>query len=99
IAAYDWYGWDVSAAVSAPGGYAFAIVPEATDVNGAHFFSKEGSSTFTPYLAVEYSTTGGGGEGGSGGGGGDPGDCMDPFLGCTTTSTGASTGGSSGDDG
>lgn len=54
IAAFGWYQWDVSAAVSAPGAYAFSIVPQAVDQNGAHFFSKEGSATLAPYMVVEY---------------------------------------------
>ncbi len=63
IATFDWYSWDVSPAVEDPGVYSFAIVPEAADANGAHFFSKEGSSTFAPYMRVEYVVVDGDGDG------------------------------------
>ena len=53
VSSYDWYAWDVSKAVDKPGVYSFAIRPEAGDTNGAHFFSKEGSKAFAPYLHVE----------------------------------------------
>jgi hypothetical protein len=51
---YDWYTWDVTAAVTGLGVHSFAIVPTAADTNGAHFFSKEGSPTLRPELRVEY---------------------------------------------
>jgi MYXO-CTERM domain-containing protein len=54
IAADSWYSWDVSAAVSAPGVYSFAIKPQSSDANGAHFFAKESASSSTPYIHVEF---------------------------------------------
>ena len=54
IAAVDWYRWDVSAAVSDPAIYSFAIRPQPSDANGAHFFSKEATSSTPPYLRIEY---------------------------------------------
>lgn len=54
VAAFTWYSWDVSAAVEKPAVYAFALKPEASDLNGAHFFSKEGTATFRPYMLIEY---------------------------------------------
>jgi hypothetical protein len=51
---FAWYGWDVTAALAAPRTIGLAIVPEAADQNGAHFFSKEASSENAPYLRVEY---------------------------------------------
>lgn len=57
VAAFSWYSWDVSTAVAKPAIYAFALQPEASDANGAHFFSKEGSATLGPYMRVEYVVT------------------------------------------
>lgn len=68
ISAFDWYSWDVSAAVQTPATYSFAIRPEPGDTNGAHFFSKEGSKPFAPYMHVEYVA----GDGGLDSGAGDP---------------------------
>jgi MYXO-CTERM domain-containing protein len=51
----QWYSVDVTARVQAKGTFSFALVPRSTDQNGAHFLSKEASSTLAPYLAVEYS--------------------------------------------
>ncbi|MSP17029.1 MAG: DNRLRE domain-containing protein [Myxococcales bacterium] len=48
------YMLDVSAAVSAPGVYAFALMPGASDSNGAHFVSKEGSVGGGPHLRVSW---------------------------------------------
>ena len=62
--ASQWYSWDVSAAVHSPKIYSFAIVPEAGDTNGSHFFSKEGSPALEPQLKIEYGP-GGGGNGGT----------------------------------
>ncbi|MCC6555820.1 MAG: putative metal-binding motif-containing protein [Polyangiaceae bacterium] len=49
--------------MKAPAVYSFAIVPQATDENGAHFYSKEGSATQAPYLHVEYVVIDGDGDG------------------------------------
>lgn len=54
VGGFEWFGWDVSAAVEDPDSYSFAIVPQSTDTNGAHFFSKEGSASLAPYLHIEY---------------------------------------------
>ena len=54
LSAFDWYVWDVSSAISDPDVYSFAVVPQPTDANGGHFFSKEASASFAPYLYVEY---------------------------------------------
>jgi len=85
VSAYDWYRWDVSAAVSTPGVYGFAIRPETSDANAAHFFSKEASSS-PPYLHVEYVP---GDVGGSGGGAASSG---------TSGATSGSSGGADGDE-
>ena len=49
-----WYSVDVSARVTGKGSYSFALVPRATDLNGAHFLSKEAAGTYAPYLMIEY---------------------------------------------
>jgi hypothetical protein len=51
------------------GTHSFAVVSPATDGNGTHFFSKEGSQTNAPYLIIEYEM----GEGGESSGGVEPG--------------------------
>lgn len=48
-----WYSVDVSAALSKPAKYAFALAPASGDTNTAHFMSKEASPTLRPYLLVE----------------------------------------------
>lgn len=59
IAPGMWYSVDVSAAVSAPDVYSFAIVPSPADTNGAHFESKEASLANAPYLEVTVEPTAG----------------------------------------
>jgi large repetitive protein len=79
ISAFDWYRWDVTAAIDGSDVQSFAIKPQPSDANSAHFFSKEGSSTSAPFLRVEYipgegtggdASTGAGTGGGAGGSGG-----------------------------
>jgi len=54
VAPDQWYLFDASSAVTADGTYSFALVPRTTDANSAHFLSKEASTTFDPYLRIEY---------------------------------------------
>jgi hypothetical protein len=49
-----WYSVDVTSALPGKGTYSFALVPRDTDLNGAHFLSKEAPGTFAPYLMIEY---------------------------------------------
>lgn len=63
VSAYDWYTWDVTTAIAGPGVHSFVIAPRVTDTNGAHFFSKEGSSSLQPVMWVEYSVVDGDGDG------------------------------------
>jgi MYXO-CTERM domain-containing protein len=53
-----WYSVDVSAALSKPARYAFALAPSSSDTNTAHFMSKEASATLRPYLLVETTDAG-----------------------------------------
>jgi hypothetical protein len=46
-----------------PGTYSFAVISPATDTNGTHFFSKEGSATNAAYLKLSYVTVDGDGDG------------------------------------
>ena len=55
VAPDTWYSVDVSARVSDASLYAFALVPSASDQNGAHFLSKEASATLRAYLQIEVS--------------------------------------------
>jgi hypothetical protein len=48
------YSADVTSSVTCAGVYAFAFVPQASDTNGVHFFSKEGSASLGPRLRIEY---------------------------------------------
>jgi hypothetical protein len=54
---------DLGAAVAGPGTHSFAVVSPATDANGTHFFSKEGSATGAAYLKLSYDTLDGDGDG------------------------------------
>ena len=65
------YSLDVSAAVSAPGVYAFGLIPADTDTDGAHFQSIEAGGSSGPHLRVEWEEAGGGAAGDDSGGGGD----------------------------
>jgi hypothetical protein len=53
-----WYSVDLSAAVSKPAKYAFALAPASGDTNTAHFMSKEASATLRPYLLIETTDAG-----------------------------------------
>lgn len=53
-----WYSVDVSAAISKPDTYAFALGPATTDSDTAHFLSKEASSTLRAYLLVQAESVG-----------------------------------------
>ncbi len=48
-----WYSVDVSAGLSSPAKYAFALAPASTDTDTAHFLSKEASATLRAYLLVQ----------------------------------------------
>ena len=48
------YSLDVSAVVSAPGLFAFALLPAADDTNGSHFVSTEASSESGPRLHITW---------------------------------------------
>lgn len=65
------YSVDVSAAVSAPGVYAFALAPTASDTNGAHFQSDEMTGDQGPRLRITWVEDESGGDGGGDDGGGD----------------------------
>ncbi|MFH2010205.1 MAG: DNRLRE domain-containing protein, partial [bacterium] len=54
VAPDQWYVIDASSAVTSDGTYSFAVVPRTTDLNSAHFLSKEASATYHPYLRIEY---------------------------------------------
>jgi hypothetical protein len=54
---------DLGSAISGPGTYSFAVISPATDTNGTHFFSKEGSATNAAYLKLSYVTVDGDGDG------------------------------------
>lgn len=54
---------DLGAAISGPGTYSFAVISPATDTNGTHFFSKEGSTAHAPYVVLSYDTVDGDGDG------------------------------------
>lgn len=61
------YSLDVSSVMSAPGVYAFALLPAADDTNGSHFVSGEASVAAGPTLHItweESADTDGGGDGG-----------------------------------
>ena len=58
-----WYSVDVSAQVSAPDVYSFALVPRATDLDTAHFLSKEATQTLQPYLSAEVEVVDADGDG------------------------------------
>ena len=70
------YSVDVASRVNGcKGQYAFALVPRSDSSNGAHFISKEVSSTLGPRLLIAYDTTsmptcGAGGAAGAAGWGG-----------------------------
>lgn len=53
-AADEWLSLDISAAITLPGTYSFAVTSPATDTNGTHFHSKESSATYAPYLRLVY---------------------------------------------
>lgn len=57
---------DLGSTIAGPGTYSFAVVSPATDTNGTHFFSKEGSATAAPYLKLSYQGADGGVAGGPG---------------------------------
>jgi MYXO-CTERM domain-containing protein len=59
---------DLGVPFQAAGTHSFAVVSPATDGNGTHFFSKEGSQANAPYLIVEYEMS----EGGESSGGLEP---------------------------
>lgn len=61
---------DITAAIPGPGTYSFAVISPATDGNGTHFFSKEGSSAHPPQLKLTVGPGNGDPDGGWGGSGG-----------------------------
>lgn len=54
---------DLGAAIAGPGAYSFAVISPASDTNGTHFFSKEGSASQAAYLKLSYETVDGDGDG------------------------------------
>lgn len=54
---------DLGTAIGGPGTYSFAVISPATDTNGTHFYSKEGSATHAAYLKLSYETVDGDGDG------------------------------------
>jgi len=85
------YVLDVSAAVADPGVYSFALVPQAGDLNGVHFHSKESSAVLGPTLHVEYVADDGASAGDSGGGGSSGGGDGNPSTGASTTASDGGT--------
>ncbi|MCC6902598.1 MAG: DNRLRE domain-containing protein [Polyangiaceae bacterium] len=84
---------DLGSAISGPGTYSFAVVSPATDTNGTHFFSKEGSATAGPRLLLTYQGGGASGGGGAGGGGsGSGGQSGSGGWGATTSGGAAGAG-------
>lgn len=61
------YSLDVGAALSAPGIVAFALIPAASDTDGAHFESGEGAPDAAPRLVVTWEATTGDDNSGDGG--------------------------------
>jgi MYXO-CTERM domain-containing protein len=53
-AADVWVSLDVTAAIAGPGTHGFAVISPATDSNGTHFMSKEGSADLAPYVLLKY---------------------------------------------
>lgn len=54
---------DLGAAITGPGTYSFAVISPASDTNGTHFYSKEGSAAQAAYLKLSYETVDGDGDG------------------------------------
>jgi hypothetical protein len=54
---------DLGSVITGPGTYSFAVISPATDTNGTHFYSKEGSATSAAYLKLSYETVDGDGDG------------------------------------
>ena len=59
----SWYTADVSSAVKGPGKFAFSLAPRSTDLDTAHFLSKEASPTLKPYLLLQVLEVDGDGDG------------------------------------
>jgi hypothetical protein len=92
--------------IEGAGLHSFAIVPAATDENGTHFWSKEGSPDDAAYLQIDYMATAGGDDSADSGGddtaadgsdgdgtAGDTGDSGSDGGGSTDGSAGLSSGG------
>jgi hypothetical protein len=54
---------DLGGAITGPGTYSFAVISPASDTNGTHFYSKEGSAAQAAYLKLSYETVDGDGDG------------------------------------
>jgi hypothetical protein len=54
---------ELTGAIAGPGTYSFAVISPATDTNGTHFYSKEGSATQGAYLRLSYETVDADGDG------------------------------------
>ena len=54
---------DLGVPFESGGTYSFAVVSPASDGNGTHFFSKEGSAANAPYLIIDYDVVDGDSDG------------------------------------